>query len=98
MEQANGRNRLHIEQLGSLDTPMSGNDLIIVVDQYGVVEAEARNAAGNLPDLLGRVGAGIARIGSQRVGRAVFKVHFESSEVLNNQEETPLLDRLQSWE
>jgi hypothetical protein len=52
---------------------MSGNDLIILVDQHGVVEAEALDASGNLPDLLGRVGTGVARIGSQRVGRAISK-------------------------
>jgi hypothetical protein len=46
---------------------MPGNDLVIVIDQNGIVKAEALDALRNLPDLLGRVGAGITRIRSQRV-------------------------------
>jgi hypothetical protein len=60
---------------------VSGNDLVIVIDQNGVVKAKAFDTARNLLDLLRRVGAGIAGIGSQRVGRSVFKVHVGSKKV-----------------
>ncbi len=68
MGQTNGRNRLHIQQLCRLDPPVSGDDLVIIVDQDGVIEAETFDAARNLLDLLGRMGTGIAWIRSQRVG------------------------------
>ena len=42
----------HIEQLCCLDPSMSGNDLVIVIDQNGVIEAEPLDAARDLPDLL----------------------------------------------
>ena len=54
---------------------MSGHDLIIVIDQNGVVEAEPLDTARDLLNLLGRVGPGVARVRSQRVGGSVFKVH-----------------------
>src|SRR5260221_1429854 len=47
----------------------------------GVVEAEAIDAARDLPNLLRRVGAGVARIRSQRVGWPVLKVHGGSKKV-----------------
>jgi hypothetical protein len=39
---------------------MSGDDLVIVINKNGVVEAEPLDAPRNLLDLLGRVGTGIA--------------------------------------
>ena len=54
---------------------MSGDDLVIVIDKNGIVEAEPLDAARDLLDLLRRVGTGIARVRSQRVGRPVFKIH-----------------------
>ena len=54
---------------------MSGDDLVIVIDKNGVVEAEPLDAPRNLLDLLGRVGTGIAGIRSQRVSWPVFKIH-----------------------
>jgi hypothetical protein len=67
-----------MQQLCCLDAPMPGNDLVIVIDQNRVVEAEPLDALRNLLDLLERMGAGIARIRSQRVGRSVFEVHLGS--------------------
>lgn len=62
------------------NAPMSGNDLVIVIDQNGIVEAESLDAARDLRDLLRRVLAGVARIWSQRVGGPIFKVHAELDE------------------
>jgi hypothetical protein len=39
---------------------MSGNDLAIVIDQNRVIEPEPFDAARDLPDLLRRMGTGIA--------------------------------------
>jgi hypothetical protein len=50
---------------------MSGNDLVIVIDQNGVVKAEPLDTACDLLNLLRRVGPGIARVRSQRVGGSV---------------------------
>jgi hypothetical protein len=58
---------------------MSGNDLVIVIDQNGVVEPETLDTARDLLDLLRGVGASIARIGAERVGRPVFEIHFRFS-------------------
>jgi hypothetical protein len=78
MRQANGRDRLHIQQLRRLNAPMSGDNLVIVIDQNGIVKAETLDTPRDLLDLFGRVGTGIARIRPQRVGRPVFKVHLGS--------------------
>src|SRR5882757_2503305 len=76
VRQADSRHCLHIQQLCCLNAPMSGNDLVVVIDQNGVVKAEPLDAVRDLPDLLGRVSAGVTWIGTQRVGRPVFEVHF----------------------
>jgi hypothetical protein len=52
---------------------MPGDDLVVVIDQNGVVEAETLDAACDLLNLLGRVSAGVARVRSQRVGGSVSK-------------------------
>ena len=70
---------LKVSRNSRLNAPMSGNDLVIVIDQNGVVEAEPLDAARDLLDLLRRVGTRIARIGSQRMGRPVFEIHFRFS-------------------
>jgi hypothetical protein len=41
---------------------MAGDDLAVVADKYGIGEAEALDAVGDLPHLLLRVGARIASI------------------------------------
>jgi hypothetical protein len=64
-----------MQQLCCLNAPVSGNDLVIVVDQNGIVEAETLDTPSNLLDLPRRVRPGVARVRSQRVGRPVFEVH-----------------------
>jgi ABC-type branched-subunit amino acid transport system ATPase component len=78
VRQTDGRHGLQTQQLCCLDAPMPGNDLVIVVDQNGIVEAETLDTPSNLLDLLRRVRAGVARVRSQRVGRPVFEVHIGS--------------------
>jgi hypothetical protein len=75
MGQPDSRHSLQIQQLCRLNAAMSGNDLIIVIDQHGVVEAKTLYTSRDLLDLLGRVGTGIAGIRSQRVSWPVFKIH-----------------------
>jgi hypothetical protein len=84
MGQPDSRHSLQIQQLCRLNAAMSGNDLIIVIDQHGVVEAKTLYTSRDLLDLLGRVGTGIAKIGPQRMGRPVFEVHIGSPFVGKN--------------
>lgn len=42
---------------------MSGKDHVAGINEEGTGEAEGLDRVGNLPDLLARVGAGIARLG-----------------------------------
>jgi hypothetical protein len=50
---------------------MAGDHLELGIDQDRHVEAECLDAAGDLPDLLARVAAGIGRIGFELADRAV---------------------------
>jgi hypothetical protein len=50
---------------------MAGDHLELGIDQDRQVEAERLDAAGDLPDLLARVAAGIDRIGFELADRAV---------------------------
>ncbi len=64
---------LQSEQLCGFQAAMSGDDRVVSVDEDRIGEAESGDAAGNLPDLLFGMSAGIARrrataIGSMAVG------------------------------
>ena len=54
------------QELGGLDPPVAGYDLVLVRDQDWVREAEPLDALGDLPQLLLRVSAGIAGVGPER--------------------------------
>ena len=51
---------------------MSGNDLSVIVDQDGTVEAKLADARGNLLDLPLGMGPGVAAIGSKLIRRDSF--------------------------
>jgi hypothetical protein len=42
---------------------MASDDAVVFVDKDRIVEAERRDAVGNLPDLPARVRSGVARVG-----------------------------------
>jgi hypothetical protein len=67
---------LPAEKLGRLDSPMASDDFVIPVDEDRIVEAEDADALGDLPDLLIRMRARIARIGLERGDRA--RLHRQS--------------------
>ena len=57
------------ELKGGGDAAVAGHDLVRLVDEHRVGEAEARNRAGDRRDLLLGMGAGVARIGLERSRR-----------------------------
>jgi hypothetical protein len=76
---ANGGYALELEKLGRLDSPMASDDLVIPVDEDGIVEAEGADTRGDLADLLVRMRARVARIGLERGDRAhLHRQPFES--------------------
>ena len=62
-------NGLHTKKFCCLDPAVTGNDLTAVVNKHGGVETKALNAVGDLPDLLSRMGPGIALIGRELIHR-----------------------------
>jgi hypothetical protein len=50
---------------------MAGEDLVIVVNQYRIVESKALNRFGELPDLSFRVSSSIPILLSKRMDRTV---------------------------
>ena len=73
---------------------MTGKDLIAIIDQQRVVKPEPFDAAGDLLDLLGRMGTGVTRVGPQRVGRPVFEVHKGPPETIRVVSPKNSVDRL----
>jgi hypothetical protein len=65
VRQTTGRDALHAKELGGCDTPVPGDDLVVVADQNRIGEAEALDAVGYLAQLFLGVGARIAGIGPQ---------------------------------
>ena len=65
VREANGRHLAHAEQLRCLDAAVAGDDEAILVDEDGIVEAERRDAVGDLADLPARMRARVARVGLQ---------------------------------
>ena len=59
MREPHAGHGLQVELLGRLQPTMTCNDVIVVVDQYRVVEPKTLDAAGDLLDLLRRMGASI---------------------------------------
>jgi hypothetical protein len=53
---------------------MTGEDLILIIDQDRIVKSKPFDAAGDLLDLLGRIGTSVTGIGAKRVGGPVFGV------------------------
>jgi hypothetical protein len=51
----------HAELPRRLDAPMPGQDPVFAVNQHRIGEAKTSDAFGDLPDLLARMGSGIAR-------------------------------------
>jgi hypothetical protein len=60
--QADNRNGLVPERLGSGDPTMPGDNDAVLVDQDRVVEAERSDAGCNLSDLLGTVRPGVSAV------------------------------------
>jgi hypothetical protein len=54
---------------------MASHDLIVIVDQNGIVKTKALDASGDLLDLLGRMGAGISGVGGEGMSRPMLEVH-----------------------
>jgi hypothetical protein len=69
--QPHRRNLGDPEKLRGLDSGVAGNYRVPRIDQDGDVEAEPPDALGDLPDLLLRMGAGVARIRTEVVQRSV---------------------------
>jgi hypothetical protein len=63
--QTKGWNALDSEELCGFDPAVTGDDLIVVADQHRVREPEALDAAGDLLDLLLRVGGGVGSVRAQ---------------------------------
>ena len=74
MREPNAGHGLHIQLPCRQKPAMTGKDLIFIIDQYRVVKPKPFDAAGDLLDLLRRMGARIRRILAGN-GRTVFKVH-----------------------
>jgi hypothetical protein len=51
---------------------MAGDDLALGVNQDRIIESKALDALGDQPDLLARVGPGIARVGREPIDRNQF--------------------------
>lgn len=75
MSEAHSRDVLQADQLCSLDSAVTGDDLAILADQYRVGKSEPPDAVCDLPDLLLGMGAGIAPIGPQARHRHRFDGH-----------------------
>jgi hypothetical protein len=60
---------------------VAGDDGALGVEQDGVGEAEALDAVGDLAELPGRVGAGVARGGAERGERLVLDAQRGAGEV-----------------
>jgi hypothetical protein len=60
MRKPDAGNGLQPELLGSFNTPMTGDDQVIIIDQDRIVESEALDALRDLLDLLRRMGSCIA--------------------------------------
>ena len=67
MREPKGWNAFQTEKPGRFDATVAGNDFATVVDKHRVSEAKAPYAAGDLADLLFRVGPRIAFIGHEPV-------------------------------
>jgi len=59
---------------------MTGDDLTVIIDENRAAKTKAANAIGNLPNLLGRVGAGVSPIGSQVVGSDLFDLRIRAND------------------
>jgi hypothetical protein len=57
------------EELGGFHAAMTGDDLICIIDQDGIIEPKLLDAVGNLPDLLLRMCPRIVRVRAQLVNR-----------------------------
>lgn len=66
VRQLNGRHALDTEQAGRAESSVTGDDAAGVIDQHRIGETEPANALGDLPNLLGRVSAGIALVRLER--------------------------------
>jgi hypothetical protein len=67
MFEADGRHFRPAELATGQEPPVTGDHLELGIDQDRHIEAECLDAAGDLPDLLVAVSAGIGRIGLPRL-------------------------------
>jgi hypothetical protein len=79
MRQPARGHRFDAQKLGGLHTAVSGDHLVVVVDQDGIAEAKLFDAFGDLPNLLLGMRPGIVGIGSQVAHRRDFNFHCKSS-------------------
>ena len=55
------------KQLGGFDTPMAGQDFLVIIDYHWIAEAKPLHGVGELADLSSRVGASVAVMRFQRM-------------------------------
>ena len=71
MIEAQGRHFAHPKEAACVTPSVSGNDLVIAVDQDRHVEAKGLDAVGNLPDLFLGMAPGAGGVGLQLIEPAI---------------------------
>jgi len=75
MREPVGRHRGDAEELGGFHTAVTGDDLLVIIDQDRIAEAELRNAVRDLADLLLRMRPGIVRVRPQLANSYIVDFH-----------------------
>jgi hypothetical protein len=68
------RHRLHLEELGRLQPSMTGENVVVSVDQDRIGETVLADARGDLAALLARVRTGVPGIRPQLAWREIFNL------------------------
>src|SRR5262245_49783036 len=74
-EPANGY-RVDAEELGGFHATVTSDDLLVIIDQNRIAEAELRDAVRDLADLLLRMRPGIVRVRPQFANTHIVDFHL----------------------
>src|SRR5436305_1327410 len=98
MRQPDRGNGVDAEQLGGFDPPVTGDDLILVINKDRIAEAKSLDAIRDLTDLLFAVRPRIVRVGPQLADKRVLDVHWRSPFLFRIAPCSPDLQRFVSGE
>src|SRR6266568_7196896 len=76
MREPVGRHRGDAEELGGFHATVTSDDLLVIIDQNRIAEAELRDAVGDLADLLLRMRPGIVRVWPQLANSYIVDFHL----------------------